>query len=57
MHAQIVLPHAVVISASESAILAAIGIFGVCALPWLWSAMLRGVGELRAGIAGHPPDG
>jgi hypothetical protein len=46
MHAQIVFAHAVVISASESAILAAIGIPGVCALPWVWYAMLHRVGTV-----------
>jgi hypothetical protein len=34
----------------------ALTLFGLSAMPWLWYAMLRRIGELRAAIGGNPPE-
>ena len=34
----------------------ALTLFGLSAMPWLWYALLRRIGELRAAIGGNPPE-
>jgi hypothetical protein len=34
----------------------ALALFGLSAMPWLWYALLRRIGELRAAIGGNPPE-
>jgi hypothetical protein len=34
----------------------ALALFGLSATPWLWYALLRRIGELRAAIGGNPPE-